>query len=190
MKKYVIQARRAFPVLYTCWTFYCLLHRVCLFIEHKSLEWRFYSGARVRLSMFSLSCQSAPPPPTPHMPELGERQTGQLNHIGLNVNAYPFILPRLSRNFEWAIVRKGGKCQKVHWSQRIPTHCFSRPPPFRTLSSISSWLYPCGIGLSPNRSDDTFEMQNGFQVNQSGLFSRLSATDNSLHCAPRVNNLN
>lgn len=102
------------------------------------------------------------------------RQADKLNHIGLNVKAYPFILP---------IVRKTGNVKKSI------DHCgfraiVSRSSPFHTLSSISSPLYPCGIGLSPNRSDDTFEMQNGFQVNQPGLFSRLSATDNSLHCAP------
>lgn len=61
---------------------------------------------------------------------------------------------------------------------------FPRFSIFYTLFSISTSLYPCGIGPSPNRSDDTFEMQNGFQVNQPGLFSRLSATDNSFHYAP------
>lgn len=125
MKKYVIQDCLAIPALCTCRTFYCLLHHVCLFIDHKSLEWRSYSSTRVSLSMFSLSCQSASPPPTRHMPELGDRQTGQLNHFGLNVKAFPpFILSALSQNFEWAIVWKGGKCQKVHWSLPIPTHCF------------------------------------------------------------------
>lgn len=89
----MIEGSLAIRALYACGTFYCLPHRVRLFIDCKSLEWRFYSSGCVRLSMFSLSCQSAPPPPTLHMPELGDRQTDQLNHVGLNIKkkGYSFI---------------------------------------------------------------------------------------------------
>lgn len=184
MKKYVIQGCLAIPALYACRTFYCLLHHVCLFIDHKSLEWRFYSSAHVRLSMFSLSCQSAPPPPTPHVPELGDRRTGQLNHIALNVKAYPFILSPPSWNFEWAIVWKGGKCQKVHWSLRIPTHCFLAPlrftldplfPP-RSIRVVSAWAQ-----IAQTTPLKCKMVSRWISL---AFFSRLSATDNSLHCAP------
>lgn len=59
IKKYVIRGSLAIPALYTCGTFYCLPHHVCLFIGHKSLEWRFYSSAHVRLSMFC--CHASQP---------------------------------------------------------------------------------------------------------------------------------
>lgn len=146
-RKSVIQGSLASPALYTCSTFYCLLHRVCLFIDRKSLEWRFYSSAHVRLSMFLLSCHSAPPPPTPHMPELGDRQTGQLNHISLNVKAYPFILFSSVTEVWASYCVKRRKCQKVHWSLQILTHCFLAPlhftfyplfPP-RSIRVVSAW---------------------------------------------------
>lgn len=146
MKKYVIQGCLAIPALCTCRAFYCLLHRVCLFIDHKSLEWRFYSSTRVSLSMFSLSCQSAPPPPTPHMPELGDRRTGQLNHMGLNVKAYPFILSPLSQSFEWAIVWKRGNVKKSIDHCRLRLIVFSLPSASHAilyfLLALSVWYRP------------------------------------------------
>lgn len=170
MKKYVIRGSLAMPALFTCRTFYCLLHRVCLFIDRKSLEWRFYSKASVRLSVFPLSCQSEPPPPTSHMPELGGRQTGWTQSHRFKCKSLALYSPSCVREFWVSHCVKRGEMSKSPLITADPDSLFSLPPPLHTRSSISSSLYPCGIGLSPNCSDDTFEMQNGFQVNQPGLF--------------------
>lgn len=41
----------------------------------------------------------------------------------------------------------------------------AHPPP------LSHSLYLCGVGPNPNHSENTFEMHNGFPVNQPGPFT-------------------